>query len=294
LIQKMYVAKSSILSCLIHQVFSENTYYKDNGDSWAKDPANPVCGKGWSQSPIDLDTKMRSTEEKFFRKNYENIIGDLNGKKYKDPYGFKKVVGESYFSKHSSAVYAVLDNKDLGQTNVPTTVPTLEDNYHNPNWFQASKNLDILEADPMYFAKQLHFHTKSEHSINGELKDLEMHIVHQSPNTTADKYDTKDKKMVEKKWPLGKLAVIGVLFDTKNYDKDAVSDATVNAIDKFFDSLLLDTQLVKNNGNYVEKTVLPDLALGELMSTLNTSHRWIYNGSLTTPPCYEFVFWNVL
>ena len=53
--------------------------------------------------------------------------------------------------------------------------------------------------------------------------------------------------MQAKKWPLGKLAVIGVLFDTKNYDKDAVSDTTVAAIDKFFDSLLLDKHLVRDS-----------------------------------------------
>ena len=65
--------------------------------------------------------------------------------------------------------------------------------------------------------------------------------------------------MQELKWPLGKLAVIGVLFDTKNYDN--VTDETVGAIDSFFDSLDIEKHLEKSGGNY-QKQVLDDIALG--------------------------------
>lgn len=56
-----------------------------------------------------------------------------------------------------------------------------------------------------------------------------MHIVHQSAETPD--------KSVEAKHPIGKLAVVGIIFDQKNHDK--VSDKTVEAIDKFFDSLMM-------------------------------------------------------
>ena len=116
----MYAIKVSVISALIGQVICD-TDYKDNGDSWATIEENePVCRKGWSQSPIDLDTKMRSTEEKFFNKHYENIIGDKD-KRYTDPGNMKYVVGQSYFSESSSAVYVKLDNKDLGGANAPIT-----------------------------------------------------------------------------------------------------------------------------------------------------------------------------
>ena len=117
--------------------------------------------------------------------------------------------------------------------------------------------------------------------------DLEMHIVHQSANKTADTHDNDDKDVQEKKWPLGKLAVIGVMFDTKNYDE--VSWETVQVIDNFFDSLSL-SRFRYNTTN----STINDVALGELMAVLNTSNRWVYSGSLTTPPCIENVYWNVI
>ena len=40
------------------------------------------------------------------------------------------------------------------------------------------------------------------------------------------------------------------------------------------------------------KTV--EVALGELMAFVDTNNRWTYLGSLTTPPCYENLYWNVV
>jgi len=132
-----------------------------------------------------------------------------------------------------------------------------------------------------YWAKQLHFHWESEHKIGGSYRDFEMHIVHQG----ADSPDADDGD-----YPLGKLGVMGVIFDTKNYDKDLVSNATIEAIDKFFDNLQYEKIDDKNH-----PTIIADeIALGELMAALNLNDRFIYSGSLTTPPCYENLFFNVL
>jgi len=30
------------------------------------------------------------------------------------------------------------------------------------------------------------------------------------------------------------------------------------------------------------------------MMSLNMNNRWVYKGSVTTPPCATFVMWNVL
>ena len=33
---------------------------------------------------------------------------------------------------------------------------------------------------------------------------------------------------------------------------------------------------------------------GDLMSMVDFSNRWVYKGSVTTPPCAKKVYWNVL
>jgi carbonic anhydrase len=33
---------------------------------------------------------------------------------------------------------------------------------------------------------------------------------------------------------------------------------------------------------------------GDLMEMVDSNNRWIYKGSVTTPPCATFVYWNVL
>jgi len=109
-----------------------------------------------------------------------------------------------------------------------------------------------------------------------------MHIVHQG----ADAPSADPKTGV---YPLGKLGVVGVIFDTTNYDKDKVSNATIEAIDKFFDNLMYEK--IDDAGKEI---VADEIALGELMAVLNLNDRFVYTGSLTTPPCYEKIFFNML
>jgi carbonic anhydrase len=33
---------------------------------------------------------------------------------------------------------------------------------------------------------------------------------------------------------------------------------------------------------------------GSLMEMVDFNNRWVYKGSVTTPPCATFVYWNVL
>jgi len=55
----------------------------------------------------------------------------------------------------------------------------------SPNYFVSSIAKDYSEVDTFY-AKQLHFHTGTEHTIDGKRFDLEMHIVHQAVDNKDD------------------------------------------------------------------------------------------------------------
>lgn len=57
-------------------------------------------------------------------------------------------------------------------------------------------------------ANQFHFHSYSEHTIEGTRFDLEMHVVH-FPNT--DKTNAV-------------ASAYGILFDTEKYDKDVTDE----------------------------------------------------------------------
>jgi carbonic anhydrase len=101
--------------------------------------------------------------------------------------------------------------------------------------------------------KQFHFHTPSEHTINGMHYPMEMHLVHVSDS--------------------GELAVFGVFFERGKHNKN-------------FDDIvthLPDAPGEKKQAGHV--TVDPDALLPASRECFS------YSGSLTTPPCSEGVSW---
>jgi len=102
-----------------------------------------------------------------------------------------------------------------------------------------------------------------------------MHTIHQP----------RDK---EKANAAGFVAsALGVIFDPVHYDM-SITAADISKIDKFFDSLNF-------GGPWHDKSKkIREMAYGELFSVLDTNNRWVYKGSLTTPPCDHHVYWNVL
>jgi len=102
---------------------------------------------------------------------------------------------------------------------------------------------------------QFHFHTPSEHTLDGRSYPLELHLVHQA----ADK----------------NLAVIGVLL---------AEGAPNMLLTKFWERL-------PHNAGEVDTGQTIDLK--ELLPR-NIDDYLTYSGSLTTPPCTESVRWIVL
>lgn len=111
-------------------------------------------------------------------------------------------------------------------------------------------------AGKVYDLKQFHFHTPSEHTIDGENLPLEMHFVHQS----------EDKS----------LAVLSVMFQ-EGAENDNFSKIVPN--------------LPKEKG---ESKHLSDEILQLHMHIPEDVSGYFYKGSLTTPPCSEEVQWVVL
>ena len=107
-----------------------------------------------------------------------------------------------------------------------------------------------------YELKQFHFHTPSEHTLNGKHFPMETHFVHQASD--------------------GSLAVIGVLVQEGKHNAN-------------FDQLI--RHLPNSPGEMkTHDSVQIDLNL----HIPNTNSAYHYIGSLTTPPCSENVQWMVL
>lgn len=112
-------------------------------------------------------------------------------------------------------------------------------------------------GDKAFSLKQFHFHTPSEHTIDGQHMPMEMHLVHQADD--------------------GNLAVVSILFkegDTANPN-----------IQQIIDNL----PAAKGETNHVEGT---NLSLNVHLPKDNAAFH--YMGSLTTPPCSENVQWMVM
>ncbi len=106
-----------------------------------------------------------------------------------------------------------------------------------------------------YKLLQFHFHSHSEHNIEGKYYPMEVHLVHKNEKT-------------------GALAVLGVLFR---------AGAEHEALAK-----LIDAGLPESAGKHGGKL---ELHPGELLPT--GGGYYTYHGSLTTPPCSEIVTWFV-
>ncbi|GLH12011.1 Carbonic anhydrase 9-like Protein [Gryllus bimaculatus] len=117
----------------------------------------------------------------------------------------------------------------------------------------------------VYSLAQIHFHWKSEHTINGKRYPLEVHFVH---------FEKRFKKVEDAVKVKGGIAVIGVMFE----DKDSRNE--IQVLDQVKD-LRYD---MKKNIKFSPASLLPH----------DTSKFYRYYGSLTTPGCDESVVWTVL
>jgi carbonic anhydrase len=124
----------------------------------------------------------------------------------------------------------------------------------------------ITQDDTTFAFKQCHFHTPSEHLIDGITYPMEMHIVNLMPN--ADKNATPQ------------YLVIGVLFKEGKENK-FIADFLKAIPKEEHETAPLKTKTVK----------LADL-FGTIPKELKGNY-YSYKGSLTTPPYTESVRWYI-
>lgn len=137
--------------------------------------------------------------------------------------------------------------------------------------FESQHAAKTYGASSTFTGVQFHFHAGSEHTVDGKRHDLEMHTVHLPPDG-----ETKNGFIA---------SAMGLFFSVEDYTR-SVTPSQVKIIDAFFDSLEWST--TDSNPKVAE------VSYGQLMMMADMNNRWTYKGSVTTPPCAQNVYWNVL
>merc|ERR1712166_791228 len=158
--------------------------YLSNGADWPE--AYPDCALT-NQSPIDLKSApdaypVNAATEDMFTKMYSN--------------------------------QADVEVKWVGDT----TKITL--NADSTNMFTSEVASTVFGAGKQYNGLQFHFHSGSEHTIDGQRFDFEMHTVHLAEETLAG---------------FG-YAAFGIIFSVNDFTAE-LSEAEYKIIDDFFESL---------------------------------------------------------
>ncbi|KAM9004338.1 carbonic anhydrase 14 isoform X1 [Sarcophilus harrisii] len=135
-------------------------------------------------------------------------------------------------------------------------------------------NLEGLPRN--YVASQLHLHWGrkgqpwgSEHQVNSEATAAELHIVHYD----ADSFNNLNEAAQK---PQG-LAVLGILIEVGENQSPA------------YEHILSHLEKIRYKG---QTTLVSAFDVGGLLPP-ELGEYYRYNGSLTTPPCYQSVLWTV-
>lgn len=188
-------------------------------------PEFQLCSSGKMQSPIDIISAKTVNQGAVLKVAYHPVTLRLydNGK---------------------------------GMVKLPQDIKTIE-NDHTVEIVFTTKDREMIKLNHEdYHLAQFHFHTPSEHTLNGQHFPAEIHFVSESKS--------------------GKIAVIGVWI--KEGKANPALDKILNNLPKTENSLL------------VKKDIKTDPA------TLLPKNHDFYNyaGSLTTPPCTEGLNWIVM
>ncbi|KAH6811067.1 alpha carbonic anhydrase 7 [Perilla frutescens var. frutescens] len=122
------------------------------------------------------------------------------------------------------------------------------------NWTNDAGHIKINGT--MFHLKQCHWHSPSEHTLDGTKFDLEIHLVHVSHDN--------------------RTAVIGIMY------KIGHPDSSLSMLTRDFEALAETRQVEKYIGiidpNFIK---------------FGSKKYYRYTGSLTTPPCTQNIIWTI-
>ncbi|PON42602.1 Carbonic anhydrase, alpha-class [Parasponia andersonii] len=142
------------------------------------------------------------------------------------------------------------------KTNYKPSNATLKNRGHDMMLKWKSGDAGYIEINgTQYLLQQCHWHSLSEHTINGNKFDLELHAVHESQT--------------------GEVVVIGIIYQIGE------SDSFLSSIEDHLDAVS-DTE---------EQTVIG--AVDPKKIRIGSRRYYKYIGSLTVPPCTQNVVWII-
>jgi len=135
-------------------------------------------------------------------------------------------------------------------------------NGHAVTVYPLGRSITVTDANgdtTTYNLLQFHFHTLSEHTVDGEHRAMEMHLVHSDGD---------------------KLAVLGVFIEEGEENE---------VLEQIFAHL----PHAAGHGDEVPAALLAKVTNNYEKLLPKERAFWSYSGSLTTPPCSEIVTWVV-
>eukprot|EP00340_Litonotus_pictus_P006426 CAMPEP_0170521004 /NCGR_PEP_ID=MMETSP0209-20121228/6342_1 /TAXON_ID=665100 ORGANISM="Litonotus pictus, Strain P1" /NCGR_SAMPLE_ID=MMETSP0209 /ASSEMBLY_ACC=CAM_ASM_000301 /LENGTH=311 /DNA_ID=CAMNT_0010807641 /DNA_START=886 /DNA_END=1817 /DNA_ORIENTATION=- len=207
-----------------------------NGDNW-----DCGCSTGKEQSPVNLPTQKGAVDSAF-KPSFEYLVVDKT---------------------------ITVSDKQIAVNKGERLKVKYEDNslkIKHPNMGRL-----VTPDGSIFQAKQIVFHSPSEHMINGKRQDLEMQVIHYGIS----------------KGDVHKKVVLSILFTS-----------SPGSLNKFFDKIN-----VYDLPNPLDKTREIDTSIfipyvffkadEEDMNILKPFSFFTYNGSMTAPPCEEEVIFYV-
>ena len=168
--------------------------YLLNGNDW---PDSFEHCKGPNQSPINLETPAENNKLEHIPFSFDDF-----GKQYTN-----QVTDIEITWKNNHTTQVAIDKEDQSTQTFISKIAKLK---YNLGVEEQNANNEQIMGD-MFTGVQFHFHAGSEHTINGERHDLEMHTVHLIHPKQANESEFK-------------YAAVGIMFSVDDYTADLDDD----------------------------------------------------------------------